>query len=129
MKKILGIALSTLLTLPGAASAGDTGLASFATQNSTYMGTYSVESKLISVDIDGLRYRGHYASNVETTPARSTEVPTGAWGRAFLFASSAQILQCQLDAGFPDASGQCLDAQGRRYVMGAGAFRTSRAMP
>ena len=126
MKKILGIALSTLLTLPGVTLAGDIG---FATQNNTYIGTYSIENKLISVDIDGLTYRGHYASNVETTSARSTEIPTGVWGRAFLFASSAQILQCQLDAGFPDASGQCLDAQGKRYVMGAGAFRTSRNMP
>ena len=139
MKTILKITLSALTLMSslvfGAALAGDTaataltGSASFATQDRTYVGSYSTAKKSMSVDIDGLTYKGHYASNAEDSAALSNVALTAGWGRAFLFASSAKTLQCQLDAGFPDATGQCLDAQGRVYRMNAGAFRTTLSTP
>lgn len=102
-------------------AAAGTGTASFMTEQQTYVGTYSTANKLISVDIDGLTYRGSYAPNAEDHAVPSSGAVTAKWGRAFLFASSAKTLQCKLDVGFPDASGQCLDADGKSYLVKAGA--------
>ena len=101
------------------------GAASFVTDQRTYLGTYSAANKLISVDIDGLLYKGSYASNEEDSAGASSGAMAANWGRAFLFASSAKTLQCKLDTGFPDASGQCLDADGKGFVLKAGAFDKS----
>lgn len=129
MKNILKITASLLILLSGQAMAGGassdttTGTASFTTDNRTYLGSYFTAGKAIAVDIDGLTYKGGYASNAEDSAGPSSGAMTAPWGRAFLFASSAKTLQCKLDAGFPNASGQCLDAEGRRYEMKAGAVQ------
>ena len=127
MKITLRITASLLILMSGGAMAGSeslatSGTASFMTQNRTYLGSYSIANRGIAVDIDGLTYKGSYASNAEDNARPSSGAMTAPWGRAFLFASSAKTLQCKLDAGFPNASGQCLDADGRRFQMKAGAF-------
>ena len=130
MKTILKTAVGFLVLLSVQAIAGDapvaasTGTASFVAENRTYLGTYSTASKAIAVNIDGLTYSGNYASNADDNAKPSSGAMAAPWGRAFLFASSAKTLQCKLDAGFPNASGQCLDAEGRRYQMKAGAVQT-----
>lgn len=130
MKNILKITASFLILLSGHAMAGGasmdapSGTASFTTENRTYLGSYFTASKAIAVDIDGLTYKGGYASNAEDSAGPTSGAMTAPWGRAFLFASSSKTLQCKLDAGFPNASGQCLDADGRRYQMKAGAFQS-----
>lgn len=99
-----------------------TGSTSFITQDRTYLGAYSTAERFISVNIDGLTYSGNYAANVDDQATPSSGAVTATWGRAFLFASSAKTLQCKLDTGFPKVSGNCLDADGRSYVMKAVAL-------
>ena len=89
----------------------DSGEVVFATSGQSYPGRYSPDSKALSVEIDGLIYRGHYVARADDAmPAGS-----GVWGRAFLFASSASVLQCQLSSGFPQVSGSCQAADGRVF--------------
>ncbi|MCJ7799278.1 MAG: hypothetical protein MUP33_05880, partial [Polaromonas sp.] len=73
------------------------------------------------VDIDGVLYRGHYAERGSTTQPENPT--TGRWGRAFLMASSAKVLQCQLDAGFPQVSGLCQDSDGQKFALGQAVIR------
>lgn len=135
MKNTLQITASLLMVMSGAAMAGDAslatsaGVASFVTQDRTYLGAYSTANRAIAVDIDGLTYRGNFASNAEDNSGPSSGAMAAPWGRAFLFASSAKTLQCKLDTGFPNASGQCLDAEGRSYQMKTGTFQTNRHAP
>ena len=126
MSKIFAIPLSLLVLTSGGASAGGepvpapTGFVSLSIAEQTYVGRYAAADKSLSVDIDGLSYRGNYASVSEDTAAAASGAMTGTWGRAFLFASSAKTLRCQLDAGFPAVSGQCQDADGRQFKLKAG---------
>ena len=138
MKLILMISLSSLVFMSGGASAGGapltattalTGSASFSSGERTYLGTYAITDKSISVDIDGLNYKGNYASLAEDSAGSSSAAETGSWGRAFLFASSAKTLRCQLDAGFPKVSGQCQDAGGRHFLLKPGAAQQAVASP
>lgn len=93
------------------ASGALTGEVVFATSNQSYPGRYSPDNQALSVEIDGLLYRGHYVARADdAAPAGG-----GVWGRAFLFASSASVLQCQLSAGFPQVSGVCQAADGRIF--------------
>lgn len=103
-----------------ASSAASDGIAFFSTAGHTYPGTYSTADKLVKVDIDGLAYKGHYTSRAEDTAGAASGIPAGSWGRAFLFASSAKVLQCQLDTGFPKVSGQCLGSDGRKFELNPG---------
>ena len=126
MKTIFTLSISTLLFVVGVASAGGNssaavkGSANFSTGERTYLGSYTVSDRSISVDIDGLNYKGKYASLAEDNVKATGEILTGIWGRAFLFASSANTLRCQLDAGFPNVSGQCQDASGRHFQLKPG---------
>jgi hypothetical protein len=105
-----------------ALSAPETGAATFTTDGRSYTGQYSVADQALSVDIDGLLYQGHYASREESGNIPQASGPgAGLWGRAFLFASSAKVLQCTLDAGFPQVSGLCQDADGRKYALAPAA--------
>lgn len=105
-----------------ALSAPETGAATFTADGRSYPGRYSVADQALSVAIDGLLYQGHYASREESGNTPVADGPgAGLWGRAFLFASSAKVLQCKLDAGFPQVSGQCLDADGRKYELAPAA--------
>ena len=97
------------------ALASSTGKAIFTTDERTYLGIFSTEEKLIAVDIDGLMYRGYYASHAEDGGGTTSGNLAGKWGRAFLFASSANILRCQLETSFPKATGQCQGADGRVF--------------
>ena len=84
-----------------------------------YQGTYAAADKVLAVDIDGVQYRGHYAGyEAKDSPrlASESDVP---WGSAFLFASSAKVLQCRLEQGFPKAIGRCQDADGREFRLQA----------
>lgn len=96
------------------------GGASFVTEGRTYLGNYSTADKRISVHIDGLTYKGHYASHGQDMGTNFGNSPTQGWGRAFLFASSADVLRCQLDAEFPKARGQCQGADGRVFLLTSG---------
>ena len=135
MKLILIISLSSLVFASGVVFAGGapltalTGSASFNSGERTYLGTYATTDKSISVDIDGLNYKGNYASLAEDSAGSSSGAATGSWGRAFLFASSARTLRCQLDAGFPKVSGQCQDAGGRHFLLKPGAAQQAVASP
>lgn len=107
------IAACCALAGPALSDAG-AGAATFTTDVGSYVGQYNVADRALSVDIDGLLYRGHYAASAEhgSTPL------AGLWGHAFLMASSAKVLQCQLNAGFPQVSGLCLDSEGRKFELG-----------
>ena len=104
-----------------AVSAPQSGFAWFIGESQTYQGHYAVKNQAMWVDIDGLVYRGNYAANSQEVNAASGEPPVGSWGRAFLFASSAKVLQCQLDSGFPSISGRCQSADGRIFELKPGA--------
>ena len=129
------ISLSSLVFVFDGASAGGTpltaltGSASFSSGEQTYLGTYVTTDKSISVDIDGLKYKGNYASLAEDSAGSSSGAATGSWGRAFLFASSAKTVRCRLDAGFPKVSGQCQDAGGRHFLLKPGAAQQTAASP
>ena len=105
-----------------------TGTTAFVTEGRTYLGNYSAPDKLISVTIDGLTYKGHYASHGQDMGGNSGSLPTQGWGRAFLFASSAQVLRCQLDSEFPKVSGQCQSADGRLFQIISGTQSNSIAL-
>ena len=86
----------------------------------TYRGYYALADQALAVDIDGVQYRGHYASDPAAEGAALPDGERGkAWGSAFLFASSAKVLQCRLDRGFPQMTGQCRDAEGREFRLRA----------
>ena len=109
----LGLALAH-----SALSASEAGTVAFVTAQQTYLGQYSLSDAALSVEIDGLMYRGHYAARADDAGALpSGAASTGQWGRAFLFASSAKVLQCQLNAGFPQVSGQCQASDGRQFEL------------
>lgn len=113
------IATALVSALASAAAAQDTGTAAFFAANETYHGRYSLANKSLEVTIDGTQYRGNFDS-AEHTLASLPEAPVaGLWGRAFLFASSAHIIQCRLDSGFPKLSGSCLSAEGRHFRLEA----------
>jgi hypothetical protein len=107
------------LALAGPAlPASNAGSVAFVTDGNAYVGQYSLSDEAISVEIDGLMYRGHYAALADDAGA----LPVGAagagqWGRAFLFASSAKVLQCQMKTAFPQVSGRCLAADGRQFEL------------
>lgn len=110
------IAALAALTFAHAASAQRTGPAAFVGDSATYLGCYSLEEKTLSVDIDGIHYRGNYDKTVARSGEKLNDDPaSGHWGRAFLFGSSAKVLQCTLDSGFPNLSGSCTSAEGRRF--------------
>jgi len=112
-----------------AVSAPQSGVASFINESQTYQGHYVVKNQSIWVDIDGLVYRGNYAANSQEVNAASGGPPAGSWGRAFLFASSAKVLQCQLDSGFPKVSGRCQSADGRTFDLKPGAAGLASRAP
>lgn len=132
MKKI-SISVMPVLVLTACAAfasaswAASDGVVTFFAAGQTYPGIYSTADKLIKVDIDGLVYKGHYASRVEDSAGAESRIPAGTWGRAFLFASSAKVLQCQLDAGFPKVRGQCLGSDGRKFELKIGDEKLTSA--
>lgn len=95
----------------------------FVGDQSSYVGSYGMGDRSIAVVIDGLTYRGHFSdkSNDKSSDLEKSSVQgallTGRWGRAFLFASSAKVIQCALDTGFPKVSGRCHDAEGRPFQL------------
>ena len=109
-------------TVPAIAEPGASGV-STPFDNATsqvYLGSYAEADQALVVNVDGTLYKGHYARN----SAKGTATQTGSsganeWGSAFLFASSAKILQCRLDQGAPKMVGQCQDAQGRQFRLQA----------
>lgn len=135
MKKIPTSALCVLcitmyLAFAGpAVQAATTGTALLKTEGRTYPGTYSTADKLVSFDIDGLVYRGYYASHAEDGSRTSGGTSSGKWGRAFLFASSAKILRCQLDSAFPKATGECQGADGRVFRLTTGTQQKTASVP
>ena len=106
--------------LAAPAFASDSGPATFADGSQTYIGQYSISDLTLSVEIEGMKYRGNFS---ETGPlqdmGRSSASSTKAWGKAFLFGSSAKVLQCQLDSGFPRLKGNCRGSDGRNFRLDA----------
>ena len=83
-----------------------------------YPGRYGMAEHSIAVVIDGVAYSGHFSDTQGGAGTAANGTPlNGSWGRAFLFASSAKVLQCRLDAGFPDVNGLCHDADGRTFQL------------
>lgn len=97
--------------------AGSGGTVAFVADGKVYLGEYSLADQALSVAIDGLSYHGYYAAQAEDAGASAADAATGQWGRAFLFASSARVLQCQLRTAFPQVNGQCLEADGRKFEL------------
>ena len=128
MKKHLmpwfALLMSSIAPASASAAAGkpslevSSGPAYFTEGRQTYIGIYVVSDQRIAVTVNGLDYKGHYASLADDNAGASSGARAGKWGRAFLFASSASSLQCQLDAGFPNVKGQCQAADGRVYQLG-----------
>lgn len=116
---LVGAALqSAVMILPASAqAANDVGDVAFVGQSQTYLGRYSVSGATLAVEIDGLVYRGTYSANADSPAPAAGNLPPGTWGNAYLFASSASVLQCQLSSAFPQASGHCLAADSRRFVL------------
>lgn len=112
------LVFSLALTQP-AWPAGSGGRVALVADGKVYLGEYKPAEKALSVTIDGLNYHGYYAAQAEDAGASASVTATGQWGRAFLFASSAKVLQCQLRTAFPKVSGQCLDAEGRKFELKA----------
>lgn len=111
---LLAVALAALAS--PVRSANEAGAATFTSEGSTYIGQYSATNHALSVEIDGLLYRGHYAAQADDAGAALQSASgAGPWGRAFLFASSAKVLQCRLDTDFPQVKGACLAADGRSF--------------
>lgn len=135
MRKIAAFALYTLCLMTctvyssSAALAASTGTVMFTAEGRSYQGSYFTAEKLISVDIDGLIYKGYYASHAEDSGGVSNGISAGKWGRAFLFASSAKILRCQLESAFPKATGQCQGADGRVFRLTSGTQQKTASAP
>ena len=91
----------------------------FVASDKVYRGEFNPADQALSVTIDGLTYRGHYAAQGEDAGASVRGGASGLWGHAFLFASSAKVLQCELKTAFPRVRGQCLDAEGRKFDLKA----------
>ena len=107
-----------LLFARPALPAADAGAVAFVADGHTYLGQYSLSDDAVSVAIDGLMYRGHYTAQADDAGAAAPgTAKTGQWGHAFLFASSAKVLQCQLKTGFPQVSGRCQAADGRQFEL------------
>ena len=115
-KRRLGFLAFTVF-MSSAVLATRQGEAVFTAENGIYVGTYSESDKLIAVDIDGQKYKGYYAAHAQDMGRDPATTPAGTWGRAFLFASSAKVLRCALDAEFPRVSGQCVGADGRYFQL------------
>ena len=105
--------------------AGSNGIATFSLAGQTYPGTFSTADKLIKVDIEGRSYKGHYASRAEDSAGDAGGISAGSWGRAFLFASSANVLKCELATGFPKVRGQCLGSDGRKFELNLDAEKST----
>lgn len=98
----------------------------FVGDNRSFTGSYVVSDKSISVEIDGLAYRGFFGDKLsdagQQAKLNTDAVSTGGnWGRAFLFASSAKTIQCALDTAFPNVSGRCHDADGNVFKLVPGS--------
>lgn len=125
MKKLLpntwmlaALAASFLAFTRPALSAPEEGTAAFTTEGRTYLGQYTVADRALSVEIDGLLYKGHYTAHAEDSSHAAQNAPaSGQWGGAFLFASSAAVLRCRLDTHLPQVSGLCDAADGRRFEL------------
>ena len=114
-----GALISAVVWLASPASALEPLNILFVDDHGSYAGNYGWGDKSISVVIDGLRYQGHFSEKTSDADGAALDgTPlSGRWGRAFLFASSAKVIQCTLDAGFPKVSGQCRDADGRPFKL------------
>ena len=126
-----GALISAAVWLASSAAALESGKVLFVGDHGSYVGSYNVGDKSMSVVINGLPYRGHFSdtkssrnsgmksgmkSDVGNTAVADASL-SGSWGRAFLFASSAKVMKCKLDTGFPQVSGSCHDADGRFFQL------------
>lgn len=122
-----GALISAAVWLASSAAALESGKVLFVGDHGSYVGGYGVGDKSMSVVINGLPYRGHFSdtkssrnsgmkSDVGNTAVADAYL-SGSWGHAFLFASSAKVMKCKLDTGFPQVSGSCHDADGRFFQL------------
>ncbi len=106
------------LSLPAIAqpASTDAGRLTFTADGRAYPGQHAAGDRALSVEIDGFKYRGHYQPHAASTePLPNVGAESGAWGHAFLFASSAQVMRCQLNRALPDLQGTCQSADGRTF--------------
>lgn len=135
MKNVLAFVLCLFFLAAHAVSAVPapptawSGTALLTTEGRTYVGTYSLAEKLILFDIDGVAYKGYYASHAQDDGSTTSGISSGKWGRAFLFASSAKVLRCQLETEFPKVSGQCQGADGRIFRLTPGTLLKTSISP
>jgi hypothetical protein len=115
-------ATAVVLTMLGSAFAQSIGTAVFSASGAVYAGQVDEAGQSLAVEIDGLQYRGNFSQTDARMPVIADEAASGDWGRAFLFASSASVLQCRLESGLPTLRGTCLGADGR-------LFRLEAALP
>ena len=122
-----GALISAVVWLASSAAALELSKVLFVGDHGSYVGSYGVSDKSMSVVIDGLPYRGHFGdtksgrssggnSDVGNTAVADASL-SGNWGSAFLFASSAKVMKCKLDTGRPKVSGNCRDADGHSFQL------------
>lgn len=100
--------------------ASEEGAAFFTSNGQSYAGQFSVTHSTLSVTIDGMYFRGGFIQAAGDQSALPLSVASGGnWGRAFLFGSSAEVLQCRLDTGFPALTGECVRTDGRKFLLRA----------
>jgi hypothetical protein len=116
------VIIAALFMQPNRSVASEPTTGNVATGGQVYLAEFSSSDNALKVAVDGMLYRGFLAShtvNTESAQDSNLQGPLGAgkWGRAFLFASSAKVIQCRIDSGFPELTGLCLDADGRNYKL------------
>ena len=114
-----GVLAFAIACLACSAMASEPDQVLFVGDHGSYVGRYGLHDQSLAVVIDGMPYAGYFSGKDSEagSPAEASSPPTGHWGRAFLFASSAKVLQCTLDTGFPAVSGRCQDADGHPFTL------------
>ena len=101
-----------------ALAATETGVAACTNGGHPCLGRFELLDRALSVNIVGWLYCGHYAVLAEDEGAAVPGAPpVGRWNRAFLFSSSAKVLQRQWATGFPQVSGWCQGANDRQFEL------------
>lgn len=127
MSGLYGVTMivATLCWQPFTAVATEVNAVRLVQSGHVYPAELSSTNNGLKVVIDGLSYSGHItahpskAVNASDGHESNAEGPLGRgkWGRAFLFASSAKVIQCRIDSGLPELIGSCIDADGRNYKL------------
>jgi hypothetical protein len=116
------IIIATLWWQPSRSVACEVNADRLAQSGHVYLANFSSAENALKVVVDGVSYSGHITPHADKADYGnngnfSGPLGQGKWGRAFLFASSAKVIQCRIDSGLPELIGSCIDADGRNYKL------------